>query len=205
MSPQGLRRIYLGAVILSGCALPLTALAFLLLLNPYALLLSSSFTIKNQTNETVYVTPMGGVRMASGEQVLRVLPQLALPFLAAPALRKTHIPVSAGQSVSIRANFDDISLGFIAVRTSHGQEKALLVDLAATRGKCCYPPKDRVIAILDERLDPSNEAIVRAVAVAESGPGVWAWYGMTGVGLLIGVVFVFVLRRYLKMSSLDRA
>jgi len=204
MNTPTARRIHLAAAILSGCALPLTALAVLLLLNPYALLLSASFSIQNQTSETVHVTPMGGLRMASGEHVLRVLPQLELPFLAAPALRQTHIAVPSGRAVSIRANFDDISLGFIAVRTSKGEEKALLVDLNATRGGCCYPPKERTIVVLDEKLVAANESIIAAVKKAEGGmeSRLWWWYGLTAGGLLAGVVFLYSLARYRKLRSL---
>jgi hypothetical protein len=148
---------------------------------------------------------MGGLRMASGEHVLKVLPQLELPFLAAPALRQTHIAVPPGRAVSVRANFDDISLGFIAVKTAQGREKALLVDLNATKGGCCYPPKDKMIVILDEKLVSANEAMIEAVAKAEGSAGsrLWTWYGFTTGGLVIGVVFLLSLARYRKVRSRD--
>lgn len=192
--------IYRAAAIASGLALPWTALALLMWLNPFALWSSAGFTIENRTPQILHVTPLGAVRMASGEARLSVLPQLALPFLAAPALRHTDIAVPAGGGVTIRGNFDDMSLGFLAVRAALGEEKAMVVDRNAARGGCCYPPRDRTIAIVGDALIPAERAIVEAVAQArahERSRLMW-WYGFTGGGLLAGAGFVFSLRRYRK-------
>lgn len=198
MQPPTKRKLYLGVAILSGCGLPLTALTLLFLLNPFALVLSASFSITNQLNETVFVTPLGGVRMASGAHRWRVLPQLAVPFLAAPALRQTHVAVPPDRAVSIRANFDDISLAVIAVRTSDGEEWALLVDANAAKGGCCYAPKQDTVVISTQDLMAADERMIDVVTEAERqvGSRLRKWYAWVGIGLLPGFLFCFSLIRY---------
>lgn len=199
------RYIYLGLTILSGLALPLTALALLLLFNPYPLLLSETFSVRNRTNEALLVTPVGGVRMASGEHHWAVLPQLTLPFPAAPALRQTNIPVPSGGSVSIRANFDDVSLGLVAARTSDGQEKALMVDENAARGGCCYPPKEPAVVISEGALVAANERLFDAVSKTHERleAGIRKWYALVAAGLFIGLVIWFSLTRFRSLRKLD--
>jgi hypothetical protein len=198
MGPASRRRLFGALAILAGLGLPLTGLAVLLMLDPYRILLSKDFEVRNSLAEAVEVTPVGGMVMFSGEKRWHVVPQLASPFLAAPAFRQARLPVAPGQTISLRGNFDDISLGVIIVGTADGRERALVVDEDAARGKCCYPPKPGPIVIAEKDLEPASRGMLAEVARAhaESPSHARGWYLLVGSGLAAAVLFALFLARY---------
>ena len=191
------RRRYLALAVVTGLGLPLAALAFVLLFNPYALLLSASFTVRNDLPEPALVTPLAGVRFASGEHRWKVLPRLALPFLAAPAYPRARIPVAPGETITLRANFDDASLAVLAVETASAPDRAMLVDRAAAAGGCCYPPRNRAIVVTREAVVPVERRMLDAVREIDAATprALGIWYGLVAAGLADLALFVFALRR----------
>jgi hypothetical protein len=180
--------------------LPLTLLSLLLLLNPYAILLGTEFTVVNGLDEPIEVTPVGVLRMASGEYQWRVVPQLAVSFLAAPPRREVQIPVPAGENIPIRANFDDISLAAIAVDSAGKPGRVLIVDDAAAIGQCCYPPRHRRIVVSKEGLSPATTRLAAAVTRAREADRALGWYAWCAAGLAVGVLFVLSLRAQRAMA-----
>ena len=196
-TPSRKRRRYLALAVLSGLGLPLAALAFALIFNPYALLFSGSFSVRNELSETALVTPLAGVRYANGEHRWKVLPRLA-PFVAVPAYPRARIPVAPGETVTLRVNFDDASLAVLAVETASAPNRAMLVDREAAAGACCFPPRNPVVALTNESVVPVERRMfdaVREVDVATSG-ALAIWYGLVLAGLLDLGLFVFALRSY---------
>lgn len=196
--PQPKRRRYLALAVLAGLGLPLAAFAFVLLFNPYALLLGSSFTVRNDLAEPALVTPLAGVRMASGEHRWKVLPRLALPFLAAPGYPRARIPIAPGETITLRANFDDGSLAVLTVETASAPDRAMLVDRAAAAGGCCYPPRNRDIVIAPGAVVPVERRMLEAARDVDAAtPRALAiWYGLVLAGLADLALFIFALRRY---------
>jgi hypothetical protein len=189
---------YLALAVASGLGLPLAALAFVLLFNPYALLLSASFTVRNDLAEPALVTPLAGVRLESGEHRWKVLPRLALPFLAAPAYPRARIPVAPGETLTLRANFDDGSLAVLAVETASAPDRAMLVDREAAAGGCCYPPRNRALVLNRDAVVPVERRMLQAVREVDAATprALGIWYGIVACGLGDLALFVFALRRY---------
>jgi hypothetical protein len=192
------RRRYLALAVIAGLGLPLAAFAFVLLFNPYALILSASFTVRNDLDEPALVTPLAGVRLANGEHRWKVLPRLAAPLLAAPAYPRARIPVAPGQAIELRANFDDASLGVIAVETASAPDRAMLVDREAAAGGCCYPPRNREIVITRAAVVPVERRMLDAVRAVDAATpqALGIWYGLVIAGLADLALFIFALRRY---------
>lgn len=185
-----LRRLLAVSTGLLALGLPLTLFSLLILLNPYAILLSVEFTVVNALDEPIEVTPVGVLRMASGQRQWRVVPQLAVSFLAAPPRREARIPVPAGGAVSIRANFDDISLAAVAVDAAGRPTRVQVVDEAAAVGSCCYAPKQRRIVVAKEGLSPASTRLVEEVTRARQADRAVLWYAWFAGGLAVGVLFV---------------
>ena len=195
--PARMRRRYLALAMVAGLGLPLAAFAFVLLFNPYALLHSASFTVRNDLSEPALVTPLAGVRLENGEHRWKVLPRLALPFLAAPAATRARIPVSPGETITLRASFDDASLAVLAVETAWAPG-AMLVDREAAAGGCCDPPRNRAIVITRDAVVPVERRMFDAVLEVDAAtPRALAiWYGLVVAGLADLWLFLFALRRY---------
>lgn len=200
MRKETLRRLLLASTLVLALGLPLSLLALLMLFNPYAIGLSTEFTVVNGLDETVEVTPMAVVHLASGERFWRVVPQLAVPYLAAPPRREAAIPVAPGEAVAIRGNFDDVSLAAIAVETAGQPVRMLIVDPGAALGGCCYAPKTLRIAISNEALEPGSQRLADAVAYAKSHSRALDWWLLAGSGLAVGVLFILSLRAWPSVS-----
>lgn len=193
MKAPTLRRLLLASTVVLAWGLPLAFLSLFLLLNPYAILPGAEFTVVNSLGVPIEVTPVGVLRMASGDYQWKVVPQLAVAFLAAPPRREVRIPVPAGASVSIRATFDEISLAAIAVDTAGEPGRVLLVDRAAAMGQCCYAPRQRRVVVAKEGLAPATRALVDAVAKAREEDRATGWYAWVAGGLAVGVLFLLSL------------
>ena len=144
-----MRYIYLILSIFSGFGLIITAVAVLVLFNPYVVMLSTEFSIQNQLVKAVRVTPLGALVMKNGEHRWYVLPQLSVLFMALPAIKSTRILVPPGETRKIRFNYDDISLAAFAVKVQDEAEELFIVDLNAAKGWCGYPPKQNIFVITE--------------------------------------------------------
>ena len=193
MSAASLRRLLLASTLVLAWVLPLAFVSLFLLLDPDAILAGAEFTVVNSLGVPIEVTPVGVMRTASGDYQWKVVPQLAVAFLAAPARREVGIPVPAGASVPIRATFDDASLAAIAVDTAGEPGRVLLVDRAAAMGQCCYPPRQRRVVVAREGLVTATRALVDAVAKAREEDRASGWYAWVAGGLAVGVLFVLSL------------
>ncbi|MCW5593132.1 MAG: hypothetical protein KIS74_13610 [Burkholderiales bacterium] len=191
------RRFLLASTVALAWALPLAFFALLLLFNPYAILSAAEFAVANSLGEAIAVTPMAVVRLASGEYAWKVVPQLAVPGLAAPPRREVAIPIAPGQSVTIRGNFDDVSLAAIAVEAAGQPPQMLVVDRTAAIGACCYAPKVRQFVVTKEALEPGSRKLADTVAKAKEADRVAGWYAWVGSGLAVGVLFVLSLLAWL--------
>ncbi len=200
MDAASRRRLLLASTVALAWALPLAFFALILLLNPYAILSAADFTVTNSLDEAIAVTPMAVVRLASGEYHWKVVPQLAVPGLAAPPRREVAIPVPPGQAVAIRGNFDDVSLAAIAVEAAGQPLRMLVVDRAAAIGTCCYAPKARRLVVTKEELEPGSRNLADAIAKAKEADRTLGWYAWVGSGLAVGVLFLVSLVAYLGIT-----
>lgn len=194
------KRILLALTAVLALGLPITLLSLLALLNPYAIALSAEFSVTNGLPEPIEVTPMGVVRMATGEFHWQVVPQLAVRFLAAPPRRQVAIQVPPGHTVAIRGNFDDISLAAIAVDTASQPGQVLMIDEKAAIGGCCYAPTRRQILVSKESLRQGSRNLADTIAKAKATDRTLRWYSFVGLGLAVGVAFTLSLLAYLRAS-----
>ncbi|NJD86388.1 MAG: hypothetical protein FIB05_00055 [Betaproteobacteria bacterium] len=199
------RRLLLASTVALAWAQPLAFFALLLLFNPYAILSAAEFTVANALDERIEVTPMAVVRLVSGEYHWKVVPQLAVPGLAAPPRREVAIAVPPGQSVTIRGNFDDVSLAAIAVEAAGQPLQMLVVDRTAAIGACCYAPKARQFVVTKEALEPGSRNLADTVAKAKEADRAPGWYAWVGGGLAVGVLFLLSLAAYLGTARREQS
>lgn len=200
MKAASLRRLLLASTVVLAWGLPLAFVSLFLLLDPRPILGGAEFTVANSLGVPIEVTPVGILRAASGDHEWKVVPQLAVAFLAAPARRQVGIPVPAGAAVAIRATFDHVSLAAIAVDVAGEPGRMQVVDRAAAMGQCCYPPRQRRFVVEKEHLSPATRGLVEAVAKAREGDGADGWYAWAAGGLALGVLFVLSLLAYRSLA-----
>lgn len=202
MTPASKHKFYRVLTVVSAIGLPLTVFALVMLFNPYAVELSATFSVHNALGEPVQVTPLGFGRVSSRSYRWRVLRQAAFAHTAAPSLRQARIPVAAGQTISIRASFEDVSLGAIAVSVPGAPERAVIVDARAAAGACCYVPKTPRVVIDPTVLVAADPPLVEAVERADRSDGITTWYAIVAAGLSFLVVFLFARVRYRALNRL---
>jgi hypothetical protein len=119
-------------------------LMLLFLCNPMALVFLVSFEVVNESEEHVWVTPIG---MLEGSGEYGPLPRYRAPRLPALPLRGRgrhyEIPLRAGESVKITYDWDDINFRHILVRTESGDVLIVDTDKLGTRGSCYAAQKSR--------------------------------------------------------------
>lgn len=115
------------ALVATAPFLLITCLLCLFLLNtvnPMQLEFITSFEIENRTQQPLWVTPVGTSR-SGGKSVL---PQYAASFPAIPAWSSRDLRINPGERRRIRYDWDDINFSHIAIRSSDGVVRSLIVD-----------------------------------------------------------------------------
>ena len=114
------------------------------------------FTIENQTDETLLVTPIGTVGKEGGRHLL---PVLMAGFIDFPARHASRFRLVPGESLSISYDMDDINVSEIVVENEQGEARQLVTDPTPTQNQY-HGPARRSFAINDwNKLEPLSDAV----------------------------------------------
>ena len=166
----------------------LSGLLTVAILAPFAFMVS--FTIENQTNEPLLVTPIGTVGKSGGRHLLPVLMANSVNF---PAKQSSRFRLAPGESVSISYDMDDINFSEIVVENEHSEARQMVTDPSPTQRQY-HGPAQQSFAIDDwNKLAPLSDA-VRLVSL-EPRP-----YQL-GCRFLVLIVSPWILLALLKVIS----
>ncbi len=114
------------------------------------------FTIENQTNESLLVTPVGAVGKGGHRHLL---PVSIAGFIHVPAKQASRFRIAPGGSVSISYDLDDINFSEIVVENEQGEARQLVTDSTPTQNQY-HGPGQRNFAIMDwNELEPLSDAV----------------------------------------------
>jgi hypothetical protein len=176
-------------LVLAIAGLPMCCCPVLMVVNsvnPMALAFLVDIEVANETDDTLFVTPIGAVG-AEGRR--SVLPQYTGTVPAFPAFRTGDFRLEPGESVSIRYDWDDINISEIAVRNEEGAYRALIVDPTPTVGRY-HPPTERSFTIDSfEDLAGIDPQVLKAAREGEFAWGIWGFIASSIVPFVLLVIW----------------
>jgi hypothetical protein len=168
--------ILLGLAILSlplCCLLPVA-------LSP-TILFWGQFTVINNSNETVYITPIGE---SYGQRHILVKNFSKFPYV--PLMKQADIRLEPGERVRINFEADeDLTLSEITVRNVVGDYRQLVIDQPTS--KLVLSETTYTIGSIDELSTISSEVLAIADQASQFNTRVWK---LIIPGLIPGVLFI---------------
>lgn len=142
---------------------PFLGLSLLLLMGQlFGQAFTATFTISNQTGQTLIVTPVGTVGAAGYR---RPLPTV-MSMVPLPAPRAGGFRLEPQQSVAIYYDMDDINFSEIVVEDESGRLLQMIVDPNPTTNQYHGPTSARYAITNLADLSPAPPAIVQATLAA---------------------------------------
>ncbi|MBN1490099.1 MAG: hypothetical protein JXA69_09295 [Phycisphaerae bacterium] len=177
------RRVLYVVSIAGVClCLPLTCVSALLLfdlINPMRGAFITTFTVRNDSGQTVRITPIGTYRL---EGRRGRLPMYLSTFPAIPAPQNGEFVLEADESREFRYDWDDVNFSEIAVCAADGELYELIVDPQPTKNQY-HAPAQTLFAIPPmDQLRPATPD-VQAATEAKHRSALWLW-GVMAIGLL---------------------
>lgn len=175
--------------------LPITCMNGLVLINmvnPMAMGFLTSFLVVNQSQETVYVTPIGTVGREGKRYILPLSPSARFSL---PSTGPFEITLPPAEEYQFTYDWDDINFSELAVRNERGEWYQLVTDPNPIKNQYHQP---QVKAFMIPPLSQLPRASSDVVAAAKSPRGrssMW-WTLFFLIGLL-GPAFVFIARKRL--------
>jgi len=173
-------------------SLPLCCCPTALLINNvnpihYAFLVE--FQVVNESDETIYITPIGAVRTVQRPRhvLLRASPRLP----GTPALRQGDIRLDPGESLRIIYDMDDVAASEIAVRNAQGEYRQLVISDRQKRLTLDEETPEYTIRSFDGLSKVAPEVLAVAKEASRSNRRVWFWMtllivpGFIPVGLFV--------------------
>ncbi len=185
-------------ILTAAIFLPLTLLISLALvnsINPMQVVFITSFTVENETNETVFITPLGAVDQEGNRAIL---PQYLRPFPGIPVLKEGNFKIKPGGRKTIYYDWDDINFSEILIKTEN-LERVLVVDAKPTTNQF-HPPESShfVIENLKDLQTPTPE--LRAAARFED----WEIWVLPLIYSLSVYVFIYSTVQYVRLKKKNK-
>jgi hypothetical protein len=127
--------------------------------DPFAPAFAATFEIVNQSDQGLFITPIGAVGPDGARFVLPQYPSYPPTVLPAPV---TRISVTAHSTVRITYDWDDINFSEVAVESARGEVRQLVVDPQPTVGQYRPPGSPRYEIESFEQLDPISPIVAEA-------------------------------------------
>ena len=190
------KRVATLALFLVAClSLPLCCCPTLPLINnvnPIHLFFLVEFRVNNESDETVYITPVGTMRTLQKQRYVLSRASPRLP--GTPALRQGDIRLAPGESVRIVYDDEDIAASEIAVRNAQGEYRQLVISgrqkrLTSDEG---MPENVYTIRSFDRLSKIAPEVLAVAKEAGRSNRGVWVWMALLVVPGLIPIALFLV-------------
>jgi hypothetical protein len=184
------RRALLALLILNGFLLPLSCVPALFAvntINPMKLSFITQFTVENQTDGMIYVTPVGTA--STGRHPLPLCLWQA-PWV--PITERGRFPIPPGERLTFHYDWDDIRLSELVIETDDG------------RVRQCDVPLDRTDAhfVIDDptRLRPVTPPVRAAYDAAQQPVRFWPVVALLSVP---AVTFVMLRRWYRRTKTAE--
>jgi hypothetical protein len=207
------KRVATLALFLVAClSLPLCCCPTLPLINnvnPIHLFFLVEFRVISESDETIYITPVGTMRTLQKQRYVLSRASPRLP--GTPALRQGDIRLDPGESVRIIYDDEDIAASEIAVRNAQGEYRQLVISgrqkrLTSDEG---MPENVYTIGSFDRLSKISPEVLVVAKEAGRSNRRVWVWMalwivpGFIPIGLfLVGSGLALKVRRESRYTEM---
>lgn len=185
------------AVIVTAPFLLFTALwvlFFFNLINPMQEAFITEFEIENNTQQTVWVTPVG----TFNEGGKSALPQFMSRFPSIPLGRSRDLMIEPGARRHIYYDWDDINFSEIAVRDSSGVLRNLVID-DSPPAEDYYANQEDLYRIENLESLPKASPEIQS-AVAPPPPRVVFWTFARG-GLIAPFLFTYLRRRQRELTD----
>jgi hypothetical protein len=168
------------ALFLVAClSLPLCCCPTLPLINnvnPIHLFFLVEFRVINESDETVYITPVGTMRTLQKQRYVLSRASPRLP--GTPALRQGDIRLDPGESVRIIYDDEDIAASEIAVRNVQGEYRQLVISGRQKRLTLDEETPEYTIRSFDRLSKIAPEVLVVAKEAGRSNRRVWIWMAL---------------------------
>jgi hypothetical protein len=160
--------------------------------NPIHLFFLVEFRVNNESDETVYITPVGTMRTLQKQRYVLSRASPRLP--GTPALRQGDIRLDPGESVRIIYDDEDIAASEIAVRNAQGEYRQLVISgrqkrLTSDEG---MPENVYTIRSFDRLSKIAPEVLAVVKEAGRSNRGVWIWMALLVVPGLIPIALLLV-------------
>lgn len=183
MKKRSLKVLFLAA---SWSLSPFFLLAILLVVdavNPLSVMFLHSFSIENQTDKEIIVSPIGAV---GSEGVRHPLPISSSKRFHVISVKNGNFPIPAKTAREFTYDWDDIQFSEILTRRKNGDWKVMKTGLHPTRRQYRMPEKTLFeISDLDE-LPNAND--IHLEAISGKSPGLAIMYVLAALGLVSPVL-----------------
>jgi hypothetical protein len=187
-----LKWTFLGLGILTSPLLALSSLILINSINPMQLMFLYTFDVTNQSEETLWITPVGTVGRRGDRHVL---PQFINEFPAFDAIREGGYRLGPGKTRQIIYDWDDINFSEIAIMNEPGQWRQLVVDANPTEGQYRPPREDSYVIESFQSLSPIDERVLTAATTEK--------YNLRA--LLLGAAGIVPIAMFVLALTLGRA
>lgn len=158
------KNILLVCIIITSPFVALCCLALLNSVNPMQFAFITSFTVKNQSGQDIWITPIGTI----GEEGKKArLPIFITAIPAFPAIKTGRFQLKDGDAREIWYNWDDINFSEVAIESKDGQFYQFIVDPKPTENRY-HAPKSRDFLIPVLEMLPPIQSIVFEAATQRS-------------------------------------
>ncbi len=158
--------------------------------NPIHYAFLVEFQVINESDETLYITPIGAVRTVQRPRhvLLRASPRLP----GTPALRQGDIRLDPGESLRIIYDADDVAASEIAVRNAQGEYRQLVIHDRQKRLTLDEETPEYAISSFDglSRIAPEVLAVVQEAGRANRR--VWFWMALWTVTGFIPIALFLI-------------
>ena len=176
--------------------LPITCMNGLVLVNmvnPMAMGFLTSFSVVNQSQETVYVTPIGTVGREGKRYILPLSPSARLSL---PLTGPFEITLPSAEKHQFTYDWDDINFSELAVRNERGEWFQLVTDPNPTKNQYHQPEAKEFMIPLLSQLPKATSGVVAAARSPRGRSSMWwTWFFLIG---LLGPALVFLARKRLN-------
>jgi len=144
--------------------------------NPIHLFFLVEFRVINESDETVYITPVGTMRTLQKQRYVLSRASPRLP--GTPALRQGDIRLDPGESVRIIYDDEDIAASEIAVRNARGEYRQLVISDRQKRLTLDEETPEYTIRSFDRLAKIAPEVLAVAKEAGRSNRRVWIWMAL---------------------------
>ncbi|MCB1086515.1 MAG: hypothetical protein KDM63_05685 [Verrucomicrobiae bacterium] len=196
MTPRAKRWVFLTIAVITFPLFLLTLLFALSVVNPMGLAFLTSFDVVNETEEPLFVTPIGAIG-SRGERY--ILPHSISRSFYVMGIKQSEFQIPPCSTRKFTYDWDLIQFSEILVRRITGKYHFIGTGLDPVMGQYRRPEADRfVIADLDTIPVAGDDLLL---ALSKNTAGGWTIYILAGVGLFSPVFYILAQKNKTKAEG----